>query len=209
MEPTVINQLIEGWTQEARTEIYSALTKLQVGTIKLDNLTNTWCVPLKAEAVPAKSVASVCSRVYTRLRSAKLIILEPQFEQIEREIISEMTAAKIERTWWRTRIVEPGVVRTRTIEHRQVVKVPRAIWRIRGMFVGCDGQFPMETDVSGDLFSPEGTMSFHSVCEPGLDITVQIENLTTQAMPFYAVVVGDGNVGYSDKGAKRPLTERA
>lgn len=187
-----VNKLIEGWTQAERQDICGALTKLSVGTIKIDDVTNTWMQMLKADSIPAKCSQAVQSRVYIPMKPAKLVILQPQFEQVEYEDIIERREAKIEKTWWRTRVVTAEVRIDHRIEHKRVVTVPRAIWRIRAAFVGAAPQFPIETDISGDMFGPDGTLAFGSMLQPGLDVTLQVENTTSQAMPFYAVLLGRG-----------------
>lgn len=179
MTPTEISALIENWTQEERGSISGALMSLRVGAVKLDDTTNTWCMPM-AQNIPAKSTQAVSARGYVGMKPSKLVILEPAMEIIEREEI--VTEAKMQRAWWGTRCLEP--LTSRTIEHKRVVHVPRAIWRVRSMFIGAQAQLPTEKDIAGDLFGPEGTLTLPDAIIPGLDVTICIENTTSQAMPF-------------------------
>jgi hypothetical protein len=191
MTTTEIDKLIETWTQEERGLIHGALTSLRIGAVKLDAATNTWCMPM-TRSIPAKATLAVEARGYIAMKPAKLIILEPQFEQVEIEVIVDHVIGKTEKTWWgwRTREIEPSITRERRIEHKRFVTVPRATWRVRGMFVGAESQLPTEKDIAGDLFGPEGTLALPSAIISGLDVTLLVENTTNQEMPFYAVVLG-------------------
>lgn len=183
-----VNGLIEKWTQEERAAIYGALEKINLGScVKLDDSPNhVYCLRFKGD-IPAKSCGAVSNRAFMALKPGKLVILETTFEQITHEVT--ITSAKIEKKWWRTRIIEPQ--RTTTTEHKKLVTVPRSTWRIRGAFMGANVQFPTQQDISGDLFGPDGQFRFLHGCPAGIDITLQVENLTSQAMPFYAVLLAE------------------
>ncbi len=189
-----VNKLIDGLTHEKRLEFLAAFINIPIACVQLDKATNTWCLIICGK-VPARMNGSIVTRCPIRLLSPRLVILEPTFEQIEHEMITETICAKIQTTptWWggsRVSILEPQRTLHRVIEHKTTVTVPRSIWRLRGLFVGADCAMPLDAAVAGDLFGPNSDMRFGTACEAGLDVTLNVENITEQEMPFHAVILG-------------------
>lgn len=206
MNATEIDKLIENWTQEERGKIHGALAKLTVGTFKIDDATNTWCMPMAA-TVGANMECCVSHRIYQQMKPAKLIILEPEVEIVETEVIVDHVAGKIEKTWWRTRDIEPPITRERRIEHRRIVTVGRGIWTVRGMFIGATCALPTEKDIGGDLFGPDGALAIGIAVQPGLDVSLMVKNTAAQELPFRAVLIG--RVPMKTLGDSSAIFERA
>jgi len=184
------NRLIDGWTMAERQIIQAELTKLAVGNIKLDDATGTWALSLSGQVEP-RATGAIMMRSYVSMKAKRLVILKPSYEHAETEYVE----ARLERKWtWRgprTTTIEPS----RSITHTTIRTVPRSAWRVRSLFFGADAQFPYEQSISGDLFGPDGKLSFDGdgfqgqiMC--GIDVTMVVENMTNQRLPFNAVMIG-------------------
>jgi hypothetical protein len=201
-----VEKLISSWTQEERAKMYVALASFTVGNFKLAGTENTWCLPLKStEPIAAKCMTTVVARNYKSMKPTKLLILEPTYESIDTVVLHKL--AKTEKNWFRTRIVEPATSETYTT--KRLVEIPRSTWRVRGMFIGADSMLPTERDISGDLFGPNGTLTFKNELHGGLDVSLAIENVTSEPLPFHAVLLGNAITHEKSTSSRAELEEKS
>lgn len=182
---------IEKLTQAERQELLGKLLRLSVGVVKLDGAEDDWCVVFRTDGViQPHCTQSIAVSPQLFFRPRKLIIDEPVYDLVEREEIYRTVHASRTVDNWR---VESEVVSTldRVIEHKRSVVQPRGIWIVHGAFVGQRVQFPGFAGISGDEFGPQGALSFRDVCEPGLYITITVENNSNHPAEFFGLLLGN------------------
>lgn len=185
---------IDELTQQERYDLLGKLLRLHVGAVKLDGTDNDWCVTFRQDVAPHCNVTATATP-FLRFEPRKLIISEPVREIIEREATHERQPAIIRRTknWLfgheRVEITDSDQI-VRRIDHRHEVVQKRGIWLVQSAFVGNMLQFPTQANISGDEFGPDGELRFRTVCEPGLNVSLVIENTSDYPATFLAVLLG-------------------
>ena len=67
---------------------------------------------------------------------------------------------------------------------------PRGIWKIQSIFVGQRAQLPTYGAISGDAFGPDSELTFQDECQPGLAISLIVQNTLSRPAKFNAYMLG-------------------
>lgn len=182
-------------TSGERLEAFAKLTQMLCGVgVPLSEADGQWVVPFTA-TVPPKQTICVCVRPHVLFKPRRLIIFEPETTVVGERVVTPESTREIEsRKWWFGKT-------TRTIERVPEVRerfstrlvVHRAAWAIHALFVGNRVQLSTEARISGDAFDgTNASMDFDGIlCDPGLDISLQIENTRSIEAPLRGVIVGE------------------
>lgn len=181
-----VDEIVEGWTQAEREQARGQLAKLFVGLVRLDAEDN-WCLPM-SDTVPAGETRCLTMCPQIAFMPRKLFISEPSLEHVVTQCTTSYRTVTTGRLWWRKerQIVDQD---TKVIS-KNIVTVPRSLWRVHTVLVGQRLQFPTYGTMSGDMFGPDSTLGFSDKCSSALSVAIVVSHEGKEPLPFSAVVMG-------------------